>query len=147
MHDIEEFIRLTLVGEEDLAKSPGAGIVVVRKFGNKWKVLGLKLNGTYDLPKGKADPGETPFQTAVRETYEETGIDDLNFTWGMCSVSIKHLVFFVAETSQDAFIPQNPQSGIYEHDSAEWVSFKKMKSKCYSFLVPVVDWAESIVVN
>ena len=147
MSDIREFIQLTLNREADLSKSPGAGIVVVRKFGNKWKVLGLRLNGQYDLPKGKTDPGETPIQTAIRETYEESGISKLDFLWGTKSVSIKHLTFFIAATDQDAYIPQNPKSGIYEHESAEWVSFKKIRSSLYSYLLPIVDWAESIIIK
>ena len=147
IQDLRNFVGLTLDGEKDVPKSPGSGIVVVRKFDDEWKVLGLKLEGQFDLPKGKMEKGETEFQAALRETLEESGIDDLDFKWGQQSTSIKHLTFFVAQTSQDAYIPQNPESGIYEHDSAEWVSFQKMKSKCYGFLVPVVDWAESIVVK
>lgn len=147
MNDVKQFIQLVMDGENDLAKSPGAGIVVVRKFGDEWKVLGLNLNGAYDLPKGKTDPGETPFQTAVRETYEESGIDKLKFTWGTASKSIKHLKFFIAETYQDAYIPQNPQSGIYEHDSAEWLSFEEIKPKSYGYLLPIIEWAQSIVIN
>lgn len=130
-----------------MAKSPGAGIVVLRKFKNDWKVLGLKLNGAFDLPKGKTDGNETPFETAVRETYEESGIDQLKFTWGKQSVSIKHLTFYIAETDQDAYIPQNPESGIYEHDSAEWVSFETIRSKSYGYLVPIIDWAQAIVIK
>jgi 8-oxo-dGTP pyrophosphatase MutT (NUDIX family) len=30
--------------------------------------------GHWDLPKGGADPGETPLQAALRETWEETGL-------------------------------------------------------------------------
>ena len=147
MNDVKEFVELIVKGESDLAKSPGAGIVVVRKFKNDWKVLGLKLNGAYDLPKGKTDGQETSFQTAVRETYEESGIDQLKFTWGMESISIKHLTFFIAETFQDAYIPQNPESGIYEHDSAEGISFEKIRSMSYGYLVPIIDWAQSIVIK
>ncbi len=147
MENIKEFVELVIKGETDLAKSPGAGIVVVRKFKNDWKVLGLKLNGAYDLPKGKTDGEETPFETAVRETYEESGVDQLKFTWGMESIAIKHLTFFLAETYQDAYIPQNPESGIYEHDSAEWVSFDTIRSGAYGYLVPIIDWAQSIVIK
>ena len=51
------------------------------------------------------------------------------------------------KTTQEAEIVQNPDTGIYEHDSAEWLSFKKMKSKAYGFLVPVVSWAESLIIK
>src|SRR5258707_12984505 len=33
-----------------------------------------KPEGTWALPKGNIDPGETPAQTAVREVLEETGV-------------------------------------------------------------------------
>lgn len=33
--------------------------------------------GSWDLPKGKIDPGETPEQAAVREVQEETGLVNL----------------------------------------------------------------------
>jgi bis(5'-nucleosidyl)-tetraphosphatase len=34
-------------------------------------------HGTWAPPKGHAEPGETPLQTARRETIEETGIHEL----------------------------------------------------------------------
>jgi 8-oxo-dGTP pyrophosphatase MutT (NUDIX family) len=33
-----------------------------------------KPAGTWALPKGNVDPGESPEQTAVREAFEETGV-------------------------------------------------------------------------
>ncbi|MGH2934826.1 MAG: NUDIX hydrolase [Gaiellaceae bacterium] len=33
-----------------------------------------KREGTWVLPKGNIDPGETPAETAVREVWEETGV-------------------------------------------------------------------------
>lgn len=40
------------------------------------KVLLLrKINGDWVLPKGKIEAGETPDQTAIREVFEETGIN------------------------------------------------------------------------
>ena len=147
IQNLRNFVDLTLGEEQDVPRSPGAGIVVVRKFDKKWKVLGLKLNGGFDLPKGKMEKGESKIQAAMRETKEESGIDDLDFKWGYESKEIKHLTFFIAQTTQDPYIPQNPETGIYEHDSAEWVSFKKLKAKSYGFLVPIVEWAESIVIK
>ena len=33
-----------------------------------------KPEGTWALPKGLVDPGETPAETAIREGFEETGV-------------------------------------------------------------------------
>ena len=78
--DLRDFIGLTFSEEQDVAKSDGSGIVVLRKFGKKWKVLALELNGKYDLPKGKIEKKETELQAAVRETKEESGIEDLQLS-------------------------------------------------------------------
>ena len=32
-------------------------------------------------PKGLVEPSETPLETAIQETREETSIDDLTFDW------------------------------------------------------------------
>jgi 8-oxo-dGTP pyrophosphatase MutT (NUDIX family) len=34
-----------------------------------------KPEGTWALPKGNLDPGETPVETALREVREETGVE------------------------------------------------------------------------
>lgn len=38
------------------------------------QLLVFYRRGSWDLPKGKIDPGETPEQAAVREVQEETGL-------------------------------------------------------------------------
>lgn len=42
------------------------------------ELLLIYRRGKWDLPKGKADAGETPEQTALREVMEETGIQNLS---------------------------------------------------------------------
>jgi hypothetical protein len=41
------------------------------------EILLIKRRGKWDLPKGKAEPGESPEQTALREVEEECGLKDL----------------------------------------------------------------------
>ncbi|HRI61402.1 MAG TPA: NUDIX domain-containing protein, partial [Saprospiraceae bacterium] len=41
------------------------------------KLLVFFRRGSWDLPKGKIDAGETPEQAAVREVQEETGLVNL----------------------------------------------------------------------
>lgn len=40
-------------------------------------ILRRKQEGTWVLPKGKMEPGETLIQTALREVQEETGLTEL----------------------------------------------------------------------
>jgi len=44
------------------------------------EVLFIFRNGKWDLPKGKAEAGETIDQTAIREVEEETGVEGLKIT-------------------------------------------------------------------
>jgi 8-oxo-dGTP pyrophosphatase MutT (NUDIX family) len=56
-----------------------AGGVVVRTVGGRPHVAAVrpqgKRPGTWVLPKGNLDAGETPAETALREVREETGIE------------------------------------------------------------------------
>jgi 8-oxo-dGTP pyrophosphatase MutT (NUDIX family) len=55
-----------------------AGVVLVRRMRGRWWFAAArpqgKRAGTWVLPKGLVDPGETPAETALREGFEETGI-------------------------------------------------------------------------
>ncbi len=43
----------------------------------KGELLVFFRRGSWDMPKGKIDPGETPEQAALREVEEETGLSSL----------------------------------------------------------------------
>ncbi len=45
---------------------------------DKGELLVFYRRGSWDMPKGKIDPGETPEQAAVREVQEETGLINLD---------------------------------------------------------------------
>jgi 8-oxo-dGTP pyrophosphatase MutT (NUDIX family) len=54
-----------------------AGGVLVRSIGGRLHVAAIRpqgKTGTWALPKGHIDPGESPAETAVREVLEETGV-------------------------------------------------------------------------
>ncbi|MEP7223780.1 MAG: NUDIX domain-containing protein [Actinomycetota bacterium] len=55
-----------------------AGVVLVRRMQGRWWLAAVrpqgKREGTWVLPKGLIDAGETPSQAALREGYEETGL-------------------------------------------------------------------------
>lgn len=53
------------------------GLIVVSPEG--WLLGKVSALNYWDLPKGKMDPNETPQETAVRECFEEMGLDFSSF--------------------------------------------------------------------
>jgi 8-oxo-dGTP pyrophosphatase MutT (NUDIX family) len=55
-----------------------AGGVLVRRFRGRWYLAAIRPTGrgpsTWALPKGWIEADETPAETAVRESFEETGV-------------------------------------------------------------------------
>jgi 8-oxo-dGTP pyrophosphatase MutT (NUDIX family) len=55
-----------------------AGGVLLRTIRGRPMVAAIrpqgKPEGTWALPKGNIDPGESPAETAIREVWEETGV-------------------------------------------------------------------------
>jgi len=95
-----------------------AGGIVLDKGG---KVLWIFRRGKWDLPKGKADKGESAEETAIREVKEECGIKKLRvkeflgnayhiypITKGKKAV-FKTTHWFLMETDDVDFIPQTEE--------------------------------------
>ena len=124
-----------------------AGVVVLKKFKEEYKVLCLYRENKkgirkYDLTKGKVDKKESLFNAAVRETYEESSILNLDFKWGKDSFSKNTITMYVAETTDSPKILKNPESGVFEHDGFEWNSFEVARILLPDFLKPFVIWAD-----
>jgi 8-oxo-dGTP pyrophosphatase MutT (NUDIX family) len=128
-------------------KHPGAGIIVVKKFKDVYRVLGLNIYGKFDIPKGQIDPGETPFEAALRETEEESSINQLQFNWGLDPIEIKHLTIYIAETDQDPVIQRNPITNMYEHHDARWISWEEICDTCIAYLRPAIITAKFRIEN
>ncbi len=95
---------------------PDGRVAVVSQHGTSWS-----------LPKGHIDPGEDSLCAAIREVYEETGIEALDFGGLLGSYSryrigqdgrddeseLKHMVFYLFFTSETVLCPQdsdNPEA-------------------------------------
>jgi len=125
-----------------------AGVVVLKKIKDVYKVLCLYKEDQrgirkYDLTKGKVDKGESNFQAAVRETYEESGIKNIQFIWGKESLTKDTVTMYVAVTNDEPKISKNPESGILEHDGFEWNDFEVAYILLPDFLKPFIIWAEN----
>ena len=130
-----------------LVKHHSAGIVVVRRDGEHWKLLILRAYRNWDFPKGLIEPGETPLAAARRETREETGLSELEFRWGHGSTETemygdhKIATYFLAETAQAGIeLPVNPELGHPEHNEYRWVTMDEARALLPARLQPVLRW-------
>jgi 8-oxo-dGTP pyrophosphatase MutT (NUDIX family) len=130
-----------------------AGVVVVRREGEAWRYLLLRAYKNWDFPKGEAEPGEDPLETAKREVREETGISDLSFRWGHgfretppYKGGRKIARYYVAETqTQEVVFSVNPELGRPEHVEHRWCGCDELARLAPERLLGVVEWAVGVV--
>lgn len=129
----------------------GAGIILMAYDGNTPKILGLigddkhrkKHGAIYDLPKGTRDPGETMIDCAIRETFEETGINisKSELIAGPYRTSFLNMWLAEIDISEKIIIGRNPVTGVYEHEGHNWLTEKNAVDLSYPYLKPFVKWA------
>ena len=135
-----------------MIEETSSGVVLFRKENEKILFLLLHYpSGHWDFVKGKMEKGESTHQTAIRETKEETGINDVKFLdnfeeWIQYNFQFegelvnKKVVFFLGETkTKDVKIS-------HEHLNYTWMDYttamekttfdnaKTVLSKSYSLL-------------
>jgi len=91
----------------------------------------------WDLPKGKPEPGETPLETALRETHEEAGMyptvyPDL-WLW------MPEIYFFCATSRERPTLLPNPESGKVEHDTADYFPIERASAMLVPSLSPCLS--------
>ena len=118
-----------------MREQKSAGIVLFRNDSDKNEFLLLNYpQGHWDFIKGKVEGGETPHETALRETKEETGISDIEFIDGFEeSVEYdfrfknedihKKVIFFLAKTNE-----KNIKLS-HEHNDYLWLEYNDALKK------------------
>jgi bis(5'-nucleosidyl)-tetraphosphatase len=126
-----------------------AGVVVVRRVDDDWRVLLLRIYNYWDCPKGEIEPGEDSLAAALREVREETAIGDLEFHWGRDFVETppysknKVARYYVAATRTAGIkLPVNPELGAPEHHEFRWLSFDAAQALVVPRVRAVLDWAQ-----
>jgi len=122
-----------------------AGIIVLKKEKGQWKVLLLHDGQKYDLPKGRIEPGESTFETALRETEEESGITKLEFPWGKEKIRASKVLMYIGVTKQTPKLTKNPETNSYEHEKYEWASMSEAKEKVKNYLHEAILWADDLI--
>ena len=118
-----------------MVNEKSAGIVLFRNDSDKNEFLLLNYpQGHWDFVKGKVEQGETPHETALRETKEETGITNIEFIDGFEeSVEYdfrfkkedihKKVIFFLAKTNE-----KNIKLS-HEHNDYLWLEYNDALKK------------------
>jgi len=125
-----------------------AGIIPARHTGAGWRILVLRAFRNWDFPKGVVEAGEEPLAAAKRETAEETGLSDLEFSFGfgyretLPYAGGKVARYYIAETGQEQIdLPISHELGQPEHHEWRWVSFDEAEDLLPPRLAFVLDWA------
>lgn len=130
-----------------------AGVVIVRRAAEGWRVLLLRVYNYWDCPKGLVEEGEDPLSTARREAREEASLDDLEFAWGDVFVETepygrekKVARYYVARTSTGTIkLPVSPELGRPEHHEWRWCDFETAEQLVNDRLWKVLRWAQDVV--
>lgn len=129
-------------------KPRSAGIVVVRRTADGWRVLLLRAWHNWDFPKGLVEDRESTLAAARREAREETGLDDLCLDWGegWCETPPysggKVARFYLARTTEEKIVLGiNPELGRPEHHEYRWLTFADARRLLVPRLQAVLDWA------
>lgn len=127
-----------------------AGIVAYRGHGDRIEVLLVHPSGNYNrrapwsIPKGLPDEGETLTAAALRETFEETGVDlrasaESTPLTPLGSVqytrSRKRIHAFAALAPSDAA----PHPASWEVDRAEFVPLDEARTMIHPEQLPLLD--------
>jgi 8-oxo-dGTP pyrophosphatase MutT (NUDIX family) len=141
-----------LAASMEAPKKFSAGIVVVRRDNGDYRVLVLRAYRNWDFPKGSVEAGETPFEAALRETAEETGLIDLEFIWGEDFRETepysagKVARYYLAEArTRHITLPVSKELGRPEHDEWRWVDFEEAARLLPPRLQAILAWARVTV--
>lgn len=129
------------------------GIIPVIREGDVWQVflihdIGSRGDTFWGFPKGHAEAGETPLETAKRELLEETALtvskvfkehpirQQYSFTLGDDEIH-KAVTYFIGEVGSTSFTLQEE-----EVKEAGWFSFEEARQKIsYDSAKAILDQA------
>lgn len=133
----------------DLKREKSCGALIYNKKLDKFLIVKMH-NGNWGFPKGHTEEAETEHQTALREVFEETGINIeilQNFRQSIKYISnynmLKEVIFFMGVTD-DTEIKVNRN----EIEDFEWCSYERaLKIITYRLQRDVMDKGKEFIDN
>ena len=123
-------------------------------FNDSSEILMIYRRGSWDLPKGKIDPGEGKKEAAIREVQEETGITEVEIVKRLTKTLhtyrldngkriLKYSYWYIMKTSESGLHPQAEE----DIEEAIWIQpkdFMDSKKKVYGSIMDVLMSLETI---
>ena len=129
-----------------------AGVVILRRFDDRYRYLLLRAGSYWDFSKGMVEPGEDPLAAAIREVEEETTLTDLDFRWGHAFTETepygknKIARYYLAESPEgEVFLPVTEELGKPEHDEFRWLEYDTARGLLVPRVQAVLEWAGKII--
>lgn len=134
-------------------RSLSAGAVIYRKIETRTEFLLLRSFKYWDFPKGHVEENEDPWDGALREVREETGIQDLLSPQGKIYFETspygkgKVARYYILEASSDAevILEANPLTGIVEHHEFRWLKASDAEKLLVPRVLEVFQWAANLI--
>ena len=113
------------------------------------ELLVFYRRGSWDLPKGKIDRGETPEQAAVREVQEETGLQQITLgtflghtyhTYSLKGDRILKKTWWYAMTTSDHQVVPQTEEDIEEIQWVEPAAWLNSGVQVYGNIREVIGW-------
>ena len=114
-------------------------------------LLRHRYGGHWGFPKGHIELGESEIDAALRETREETGIDEVDVVPGFREVSryrfrrgtrtvFKENVYFLASAKHSEPVLSR------EHTQGEWLSYREARERLsFDDMQGILDRAEALL--
>ena len=132
-----------------------AGIVPVCDTQQGWMFLLLRSYNYWDFPKGEVETDEDPFQAALREMREETGIKNGELSWGKefretekySKGKTARYYLLEVEMPEKIIFDPNPETGIIEHHEYRWVLYHDAQKLLGPRVNKILDWAQDLIAH